>query len=658
MSHNSFVERDRIQETSYQKRLLTMASATRARSKSTYNEDSIEVLRGLEGVRRKPGMYLGELGDQMIWRMSKELVDNCTDEAMAGRNSFVELVIDNKTNTYIVADKAEGIPVGIKAGHKVSALTLIFTELHAGGKFNDRAYKAAAGTHGIGSSAVNAVSKSFEVWTNRDNKWHYQAFSCGKPLAVLKSGVKLPADLTSKFSFRPKNGTIIRFVPDLKIVSDGETRPKLNVQQALSWLQGIADLNTGLTVVLSVNGKRKTMLNKDGPKRLLTQRVKTLGVETMGKSLVFEDDKTSFAIQWTSHTDDDGLLSYVSCSPTKDGGTHVNGFKAALVKAVGAYKKPSDKFLPADIMFGLAGVFNWRMSEPAFSSQVKDKLVSNVTKEVHDKLLPMFTEFFKKNQALARRIIKRAADIKKIKEQQKKMLEGAAAVKSKSRGVVLPGILTQANCSPDERELYIVEGDSAAGLAKLVRERDFQEIMRAKGKPVNCLKNTLAKCLANSEVQNFLIATGLNPATFKTGTVDYDSLRIKSLNFLADADVDGAHINLLLLAFVYKFMPKMIDQGRVFVIDAPLFNAYYRGARFYGNSVEEVKKMLPQNATGAQIMRSKGWGEISKEVLYEVAFNPETRRRIRVAPVHGKELEALIGLVGEDIAARQKLLGV
>lgn len=633
----------------------------RAQKKSVYDESSIEILEGLEGVRRKPGMYLGEEGPARVFRMAKELIDNALDEAQAGRNTEITFYANVAKHEYIVADKGEGIPVGINTKHKQSTLTLIFTKLHAGGKFNDKAYSQAAGTHGVGASATNALSLTFEVWTRRDGKWHYQSFAKGKPTIALPKTVPAPpADVLKALGHKPVRGTVIRFVPEQPLVVDEDGNCKLDLKLAYEWLKGVADLNTGLKIVLRTPKIERVMLNKKGPSELLAKRVEALKAEVIGKPILYEDTQMTLALRWTTYPKDDGLLSYVSCSPTKEHGTHYVGLTRALYKAIGEHATEKQKYQSQDVLYGLVGAFNWRMSEPAFSSQIKDKLTSNVSKAVYDKVYPILHEFFKANSALARRIIKRAIDIKKIQDQQAKLLEGVAKAAAKTKGVLLPNVLAQADCKPDQRELYIVEGDSAAGTAKLARNEKFQEVMRAKGKPLNCMdkKSTLAKCLANVEVQNLLIALGVNPKGFKAGAgVDVSTLRVQHLYFLADADVDGKHIEILLLGFLYRFMPELVDAGRVHVIDSPLFNCVYKGKRYYGKTSKDVVAQLPKGAS-AQIMRSKGWGEVSVEALRDLAFDVDTRRVITIDQVSKKDRAELEDLLGRDPEKRKILLGL
>lgn len=433
---------------------------------NTYNEDSIQHHKGLAAVRVRPGMYLGERGPSMVYRALKEIVDNAYDEYAAGRNLSIEVYVDTKTDTYIVADGAQGIPVGLHKTEKISTLTLILTELHAGGKFDDKAYKTAAGTHGVGAAATNAVSSSFECWTHRDKSWHYQAFREGKPVAALKRVTCVDKSVSRLLQSVPKSGTVIRFTPDQTIVSvdKGKTPAKLNVPSTAGWLRNLAMMNKNLSITFTSGGKTRTFLNKIGIVKMLKDRLAVGELEPMGKPIILEDDVLSFAVQWTSYPEEDGVASYVSSSTTRDGGTHLDEFYAAMTKVIGEFKLPRDKYAPRDLRNGLVGVLNFKMSQPEFSSQVKDRLTSNLEKSVYDRTYKFCKAFFTANKSLVRRIIKRASEVKKTKEQFKKLMDGVAKINSSKRGIMLPNILASARkCTSATREIFLVEGDSAAG---------------------------------------------------------------------------------------------------------------------------------------------------------------------------------------------------
>lgn len=633
-------------------------------TKLTYDESSIKRLKGLEGIRKKPEMYLGERGNHMVFQAAKELIANAVDEFFAGRNSYVFLHVDRETGYYIVADKAEGIPVGLvpedpdkPRGPKVSLLTLIFTEIHTGGKFDNKAYSVSQGTHGVGGSATNAVSESFEVWTYRNRVWNYQKFSKGKP-ATKATTAKVPANIRKTLPYALKCGTVIRFKPDQAVVSvdGGKTSAKLELPFTSRWLHDMAMLNPGLELVMSAAGKTKSYLNKDGLIGIINAKVADLAVETKGKPFIYTSDTMSIAFQWTSHPEDTGVDTYVNSGITRDHGEHEVGVRNTLTKALLPFKRKSDKYAPKDLYFGLLGVINYKMSGAAFSGQTKDRLTSNVSALIEKELLPVLTAFFNKHKPLARAIIRQATEVKKSKDEFKKTLDSVADAKRKSKSTMPSSLIQATKATSATRELYVVEGDSAGGSSKKARDPKTQEVLKLTGKIANSARMKLHKLMESKAVLDILTSIGYNFDTHKTeGAVH--KLRVNKIFLLPDADVDGQHITVLLLTLLHKLMPELFTEGRVYIVDAPLFSAYYKGTRYFGATSDAVRKKLPATAK-VQIMRSKGWGEISHETLAVVAFNTATRTVVQVNPVAGKELKHFEALVGDDSLARKELLGL
>ena len=496
---------------------ISDVKVTMARTTQKYDESNIKRLKGLDAVRSKPGMYLGERGDAMVFQSIKELIDNCYDEFSAGRNKFIYVQADNKTNTFIVADKAQGIPIGLvpsdpenPRSKKVSTLTLIFTKLHTGGKFDDKAYKTSKGTHGVGAAATNAVSSTFEVWTHRDRAWHYQQFKCGKPVSELTKITKLPLALTKALSYKPVCGSIVRIIPDQSIVSKdgGKTKAKLNLQFTADWLKALAQLNPGLEITFSANGKQKTFLNSNGLKQILIDRLKELDAEGSGKPIIYESPTMSVAIQWSTYSDDDALRTYVESGYTRDGGEHEVGFRNALAKVVRPFAKKTDKYAPKDLYYGLIGVLNYRMSGAEYSGQTKDRLTSNVAPDIEKELVPVLTAFFNKNKSMARAVIRRAMDVKKSKDEFKRTLDAVAKAKKKSKLLLPASLIASPKASPKTRELFIVEGDSAGGTSKKARDANFQEVAKLTGKIANAARMKLHQLLESKAVQDILTCIG------------------------------------------------------------------------------------------------------------------------------------------------------
>ena len=358
-----------------------------------YDEASIKVLKGLAQVRKRPVMYMGQRGDCMVFRMLKEPVDNCADEHLAGRNKYIEVYIDSKTNKFIIKDRAQGIPVGINEEEGVSTLEVVMTYLHAGGKFDDNNYKFSSGTHGVGVAATNALSKVCKVWTYRDGVCWHQEYREGIPKFAVKK-VKIDTKIASCLQDKTKQGTIIYFEPDQTVVSHGKEKAKIDRIRALTWLKYLALLNKGLTITVTCDGKQFVFLNKLGPEMLMKAREKTLKVVREGKAFLFENEKCTCTFAFSDYDEADGIESFVSNSPTKHGGTHVKGMTNVITKVLAKHALKKDKYNSKDLLHGLIGVLNWRMSEPEFTSQIKDELDSNVTKEVEDLLSAPIDAFF------------------------------------------------------------------------------------------------------------------------------------------------------------------------------------------------------------------------------------------------------------------------
>ena len=647
---------------------ITMTRTRKAAATPTYNEDNIKRLKFPENVRQKPGMYLGERGKSMVFQCVKEIFDNCADEFAAGRNKSIYVHVDNKANQYLVADKAEGIPIGLKPidpenpnGKKASTLTLIFTELHTGGKFDDSAYKKSRGTHGVGAAGVNAVAASFEVWTFRDSAWHYQKFEKGKATTDLIKQ-KPPTRVTGLMNYKPTRGTIILFSVDQSIVSidKGKTKATLDVPYTAAWMRSFAQLNSGLEITFSCNGKTKTYLNKSGIAAVIKKRVEDAQLSTTGKMFVMQNDDISVALQWTTYPEDDGLETYVGSGRTRDDGEHEVGFRNALMAALAPFKKKNQKFAPKDAYSGLIGVLDYKMHGAEYNGQTKDRLVSNVSKQVAAIVQPELVKFFDKNKTLARAIIRRAMDVKKSKEAFKQMLSSVADAKKRSKSPLPESLVAAPRATPATREIFLVEGDSAAGTAKRARDSGYQELMKLDGKIMNVARQKMHDVLASPKIQNILAAIGYNFDVHKEGAKGdaYTRLRVNKVILLPDADEDGRHICVLLLTLLHKLMPKMFDDGKVFIVDAPLFSAFYKNKRYFGDTHKQVAAKLPKGAPTKLISRAKGWGEISPEMLAHVAFTPKTRTLIQVKPSTGKALKYFETLVGSDSAARRELLGI
>ena len=656
------------------------------------SQEGFVIAEGLDGIRLNPGMYMGEPGADMAYRGVKEAVDNVYDEMMAGRCKVLEVIIDYDKDLNIVADMAKGIPTDfkqLKSGVKETIMTAAFSRVHAGGKFNDKAYKTSAGTHGVGVAALNAISSQLRVWSMYKGGCAYQTWEKGE----VKSG-KDPKQVKSvdkdvmsllKEKSHSKYGTVVAWSLDQEIVSaDAKRGKKLpkgyrhaapDPKRIGAWLRNMSMLNPGFEIRLSLikGGKRKdfTFLNKKDLAYVVKTMCEDREIASVGKPFIFKTDYVTAALTWTDHIDADNFLSFVNASPTVDGGWHVVGFRDALFDAIKPYMKESkgkgkkkQGFKQEDLLIGLTGMFDWRMHGASYTSQVKDKLASRVEKEVYEMLKEPLVQYFKDNKKVASTIIKRAEAMNKGREELSAVVKSMADTKKKLKGNSLPADLISAlKCKPHERELVVVEGDSAGGTAKHARNPDHQEVMLAGGKPLNGLKASLADVLKHKEVQGMLVSVGadlksLDPKA-ENPTLSTKNLRVGNLLFLMDADPDGFHIATLFLGVIYRLLPDLMKEGRVWIVDAPLYNVMHKGIHYGGMTFEECRAKAPSAVKDKDIVRAKGWGEVEPDVLEAIAFNPKTRRLIRVNPFVSVEQERFFrGVVAEDAVHRRRLLGL
>lgn len=673
------------------KKPLTEAVEKATKKKKSAAQDGFQIQEGLSGIRHSPGMYLGNLGADMAYRCIKEPVDNCYDEAVAGRNKVIEVVLDYDNDTYIIADQAGGIPtdfVKLENGDKISIMTAAYTRTHAGAKFNDKAYKTSAGTHGIGMSAVMAVSEDMRAWTTYKGKLHFQRYGKGKitskgdaPLAVKAVDKDVMPLLKDKLK---KYGTIVAIKLDQEIVSEDSRRGKALpknfrkaeplAEQIQQWLHNMAMLNPGLEIRYSIIRKKKredhVFLNKKDlayvPKFMCDQRE----LNAQGKPFTFKTDNITCAIVWSDHTDADNFLTFVNTSPTADGGWHVSGFTAAISAAMKKYMPAPKKnskgqgFTGADLLTGLTGMFDWRMHGAQYTSQVKDKLASKVDKEVYEALLPELEKYFDANKSVAKNIIKRAQVLSKGRTELAAVVKSMADVKKKKNGSALPASLAAAmDCKPHERELFIVEGDSAKGPSVNARNIYNQEVMAAGGKPLNALTATLAKVLAHKEISNMLISLGADLKTLdpkiENPIISVEKLRVANIIFLVDPDPDGGHIAVLFMAALWRLMPDLFRQGRVWCVQAPLYAALHKDKIYGGMTFDECRALAPKAVKNQEIVRIKGWGEVDETYVGPIAFDPKQRKLICVEAFSTVEHERFFrGVVAEDAVHRRRLLGL
>ena len=622
---------------------------------NTYDSKDIKILEGLEAVRKRPAMYIGSTGPIGLHHLIWEVVDNSVDEAMAGRCTAIEIELE-KNGSVTVSDNGSGIPVKPHPKTKVSALTTVLTTLHAGGKFESGAYTVSGGLHGVGISVVNALSTFVKVEVQRDENVWSQNFDFGKPASKIKRGKP------SK-----KTGTKVNFLPDPKIFTETQTFEYNIVSERI---RQTAFLNKGLKIVLKDNrvkpATKEEFLYKGG----LTDFVDYLndGHEVLHDKVISFSDKAKdseieVAMQWKAE-DEVTIKSFANNIHTLEGGTHEEGLRTAITKAINDFAKSrnlhSDISLTGDdIREGLTGVVSVRVQEPQFEGQTKTKLGNTEMKSKVQVLVNQeLPKWLLKNTKEGRAIVERCALAAKARMSAKKARE-LTKRKSILETAGLPGKL--ADCSskdPSESELFIVEGDSAAGPAKQARESRTQAILPIRGKIINVQKVTENRALQNEEISSLIKAIGTGINTEYNG----EESRYDKIIFLTDADVDGAHIRTLLLTFFFKFMPGLIKEGKVWIAEPPLYRAKSTGGVNYLKDDDALEKFKKENKNKKFIIsRFKGLGEMNAGELWDTAMNPESRTLIKVNIADGKAAEAKAAdmfevLMGTDVSRRKTFI--
>ena len=633
-----------------------------------YGAESIQVLEGLEAVRKRPGMYLGDPHDgtalhHCIW----EVVDNSVDEHLAGHTSEIKVYL-HEDHSLSVRDFGRGIPVAIHEKYGISAAEVIMTKLHAGGKFDNSSYKVSGGLHGVGVSAVNAVSEWMEVTIYRNHKIYFQRFEAGVPVKALE-----------EIGTSDETGTLIRFKPDLTIFSE---IIEFDFETIDSRMKETSFLNAGLSIVIldergeeshesthfyeggisefvkQIN-QRKTALHED------VIQISGTGMSEKGEVSV------DLALQW-SDAFSESIMCYTNIIRNRDGGTHLSGLRTALTSCVNTYAKrkkllKSDGLSGEDVREGLAAVVSVKHPDPSFSSQTKDKLVSSevsgiVQKVVYEKL----GEFFEENPSTAKLIVDKALLASKAREAARKARD-LTRRKGVLEGGGLPGKL--ADCQsrvPSECEIYLVEGDSAGGSAKTGRDRRIQAILPLRGKILNVerQRHNLVKVFQNQEIQTIIraLGAGVGNDPEQEGAFDVEKLRYQKIILMTDADVDGAHIRTLMLTFLWRFMRPAITNGNVFIAQPPLYQLSKGRVNKYAYSDEERDAIIEELKAGNEnasigVQRYKGLGEMNPEQLWSTTMDPDTRTILKVTIEDAEMSNQLFEtLMGEDVPERRAFI--
>ncbi len=624
---------------------------------ATYNASSITVLEGLDPVRKRPGMYIGGTGASGLHHLVWEIFDNSVDEAMNGHADQIEVTLHKDGSTVTVSDNGRGIPVDNHPTHKKPAIEIILCTLHAGGKFDNGTagnYKTSGGLHGVGASVVNALSKRLLATIKRDGAEWEMEFKQGKATGKLK-----------KLGAARGTGTTIRFEPDPQIFP----RTEFNADTIRERLEIASYIHKSLKVIWNdeVNGKKEVFHHEEG---ILAYLKKMLG-EKDAKPVhdqPFAIDKANgirieTCFSWTESTEE-LLRSYVNGIPTASGGTHENGLRSGVLKAIRNYIEthnltPRGVTLAAeDIREGVIGVLSIFIEDPQFQGQTKDRLNNpEVQNQIDSAVRPALEQWLNNNRTVAETIINRIIIAARAREASRAASASISRKTATSGRLALPGKL--ADCSSnnrDESELFIVEGDSAGGSAKQGRDRNKQAVLPLRGKVLNTEGTSLAKVLENREIADLVTALGCGAGP----ECDPSRLRYQRLVLLADADSDGNHITTLLLTFIFRHMRPLIDAGRVFLALPPLYRIDIGKETHWAADDADKERILKVHLKGTakpEITRFKGLGEMMPKVLWETTLNPKTRRLLKVDISDALATDRIINeLMGKDASARFRFI--
>ena len=620
---------------------------------SNYNADQIQVLEGLEAVRKRPGMYIGTTSIDGLHHLVWEIVDNSIDEALAGYCDHIEVTIE-EDNSVTVLDNGRGIPVDIQSKTGRPAAETVYTILHAGGKFGNDSYKVSGGLHGVGAAVVNALSTNLDLEIYRDGKIHHITFERGRVTQEME--IIGETDL---------EGTKVNFVPDPTIFTD---TTDFKYDRLKGRIQELAFLNKGLRI--SLEDKREERENEDSFHydggimsfiAYLNQSKETLHEEPIYLEGEMDDVTVEIALQYTD-TYSQNLLSFANNIHTHEGGMHESGFKTALTRIINDYartnnllKENEDNLSGDDTREGLTAIVSVKHPDPQFEGQTKTKLGNSEVRTIVDRLFTQeFNTFLLENPRVAKIIVEKGILAARARNAAKRARE-MTRKKSGLEIANLPGKL--ADCSSkeaDKCELFIVEGDSAGGSAKQGRSRTYQAILPIRGKILNVEKASMDRILANEEIRSLFTAMG----TGFGSEFDVANVRYHKLIIMTDADIDGAHIRTLLLTLVYRYMRPLLEAGYVYIAQPPLYQVKYGDKELYLDTDEEYRQWRREHPdTKFKLQRYKGLGEMDYEQLWETTMNPEHRRLLRVEAKDAELADQVMSmLMGEDVEPRREFI--
>ncbi|CCZ18035.1 MAG: DNA topoisomerase (ATP-hydrolyzing) subunit B [Clostridium sp.] len=619
-----------------------------------YNAEQIQVLEGLEAVRKRPGMYIGSVSIRGLHHLVYEIVDNCVDEALAGYCTHIHIIIE-KGNIISVEDDGRGIPVDIHPKTHISAAETVYTVLHAGGKFGgDSGYKVSGGLHGVGASVVNALSEWVEVTIQRDGGLYQMKFQRGKTVEKL-----------TKLGDSKKTGTKVRFLADDTIFETLE----YDFGTLEERFREIAFLNKGLHITIedqrNDENLKKSEFCFEGGLNSFVEYLNKNKEKIHPLPIYIEKDgevPVEIALQYTTAYSEN-IYTFVNNINTIEGGTHLEGFKRGITKVFNDYarshnilKEKDSNLLGEDIREGMTAVISVKVKEPQFEGQTKTKLGnSNVTGIVQSMVVEVLAPFLEENPSVAKAILEKCISASRAREAARKARE-LVRRKNSLESTTLPGKL--ADCSEKDAsqcEVYIVEGDSAGGSAKQGRDRRFQAILPLWGKMLNVEKSRADKIYNNEKLQPVILAVGAGIGA----DFDINKIRYGKVIIMADADVDGAHIRTLLLTFFFRYMRPLIENGNVFLAQPPLYKLSKKGFKdVYCYTDEEMAQHLAEmGRDNVNIQRYKGLGEMNPEQLWETTMNPETRIMVKVTMEDAIKADATFNvLMGDDIAPRREFI--
>ncbi len=625
-------------------------SKERKENNGIYDTDSIQVLEGLEAVKKNPAMYIGSTDERGLHHLVYEVVDNSIDESLAGYCTKIEVII-NKDGSVTVKDNGRGIPVKMHPKYKKSGLELVLTTLHAGGKFDNEAYKVSGGLHGVGISVVNALSSWLEAEVKRNNRIYRQKYDHGKPITPVE-----------EVGETQESGTTITFSPDSEIFETTDIKYDIIATR----LRELAFLNAGLEIQIfdERTGKKEVFKYDGGIKefvRYINRNKTPLHPEPIYLKAEKEDVEVEIAIQYTDGYTEN-IFTFANNINTHEGGTHLSGFKGALTRVLNDYGKKNGLFenesfslAGEDCREGITTVISCKVRHPQFEGQTKTKLGNSEVRGIVESLTnEKLSEFFEENPSVARVILDKAINASRAREAARKARE-LTRRKGLLESTALPGKLADCSCrDPSKTELYIVEGDSAGGSAKQGRDRDFQAILPLRGKILNVEKARMDKILKNNEILALITAIGTGIGE----EFNIENARYHKIIIMTDADVDGEHIRTLLLTFFFRYMRPLIEEGYLYIAQPPLYKLSKGKQVTYAYSErEKLVKLKELGETGVNIQRYKGLGEMNPRQLWETTMNPENRMMIQVTVNDAVEADELFTiLMGEKVEPRREFI--